>query len=681
VERWGPFGVTRDWDGGRFHGEGRFFPVNAGSWNFWLDTSERGQELRFHGTEIPSRLGRLTLDLGDFTVVDPRRDPLHTEFQEAVWLRGGGAALTRGAVTYGVHGGMLTQHASAFGWGRDPLFAGAFGLSAGGEWHQHSIWRVNWDRQESTPLLGSGLQVAKLFVGRQPPEGWSWLGQARLSRLDDRGAFGESVIGGGGYTLSRFALFGHARWISPEFQELGLNPDPHADEWGGRLELSFRPRRLVLLGTSWDWARDIRPRPGRASGEERLTSRFFVSTPVAGPLTFNGTVGYRNRTTADPESLLVDQGAMSWSGGFGWSGKRGSAEIDFTRSLMRDPTSTTGDWHEDRVEAHGQVRVTGELHADLRGWTADRRFLNGTWASYERRGEVRMNWEPRPRARGWLGVARDRQDASDQAYARDEWEIGAGWGQGLPWGLTLDVESLFYVPVGPIQADRTRINLRVARQFSFGGARPGGQGPLSEFGIVRGAVFVDGNANGRRDPGEEGIPGQVIRLGSGAETVTDADGGYEFDRAATVLESVTLEDARLPTRYLTPDATRATVRLRPAESATVDYPVQLAASLAGRVMLDYGDHAEGAPDVLLRVQGTHHDVFTDPEGRFYIPGLEPGPVTLEVVAWSLPADADHSAPLTRNAVLRGGEGTYVGILAFPVKKPEVLQFYRSGQPH
>jgi hypothetical protein len=82
------------------------------------------------------------------------------------------------------------------------------------------------------------------------------------------------------------------------------------------------------------------------------------------------------------------------------------------------------------------------------------------------------------------------------------------------------------------------------------------------------------------------------------------------------------------------------------------------------------------PDVLLRVRGTHQDVFTDSQGRFYLPGLDPGEVTLEVVNWSLPKDSEPEGPMSRTVRLQGGQPTNAGIFVLKPKGTKVLQIFR-----
>jgi hypothetical protein len=675
VEQWGPFGIRRSWEGGRFHGEGQFFPVNAGAWTVWWETSARGQELRFTGKDIPSSLGRLTLAMGDFAVVDPRKDPLRTEFQQTVWLRGASLRLDREAVSIEARGGVQTRREGLFAWGRTPVFGGSYGLTVSGPTGVDSGWKADWDHQETT-LLGPGVHVLRTFWGVEPAEGVSLLSEMKLSRVDETGGWGNSQVLGAGYTRNGFKGRWHVRRVSPSFRGLGLYADPHANEWGTRLELSYRTRQRAVVGTSWDWGRDIMPRNGLPAPETRLITRFFVSAPVLDVVSLNGSVGYRNRSTHDPDSLLADQGALTWSGTVSYSASRFRTALGMDRSLYRDPGSVDGDWRENRVSVQGLVRLGETVTTDLFAWTVDRRFLDGRWASRERKVEGRITWEPRSAQRGWLRVGRDNLEARDVAYSRDQWELGTGWTQPLPWDLSLELETLFFARAGALSADRARVNFRLSRHFAMGGGRLGMREAPPEVGTIEGLVFEDDNGNGFQDPGERGIPDLILTLGSGGETKSNAEGRYLFPGVAAGTESVTLDVARLPTRYLAPEHARRVVMLGPGGHAAENYPIGPAAAVAGRVVLDMGNRSAGAKDVLVRIRGTHHDTFTDAEGGFVITGLAAGPATLEVMAWSLPPHSTPQGSLLKTVVLRPGQLVQAGVIVLDHHEQEVLQYFR-----
>ena len=675
-ESWGPFGEVRDWDGGRLHADGRFFPVNAGAWTFWLDAAQTGQELRLQARAIPSAWGRWSAQLGDYVADQPRHDALYNEFQQTVWARGGSIELDRGKVALAIHGGTLTERKSIFGWGRTPIFEPMYGAMLHGDWAQNGLWKVDWTRQEGAPGMPLGLHLGTAFIGQTRSDGWSWLGELRGSREDGSGTLGESAIAGGGYARGPFNSSAHLRIISPEFRTIGLYPDAHRNEWGGRFEFAYRPRPEVIVGTSWDWGRDLRTRTGQLEPETRLISRFFASSDLVSHLSLRGEIGYRNRSTPDPDSLLVDQNAMTWGSAVGWNTTRGQAEMSVTRTIFRDPLALTGDWHEDRIGFTGQERLGERWRVEGRGWTVNRRFLDGAWASRERKIEVQGNWE-RADQRVWLSLAREHQDASDDAYRRDQWEVGAGWDQPLPWALWFELQSLFFVRAGDYEADRTRVNFRLMRRFDFGGGSPGLREGLPEYGTIRGRVFEDLNLNGVQDDGEKGLSGQTLLLGSGRSVRTAIDGTYELKDAATVYESLNLDVGSLPTRYLAPDSAQTVFHLKPGEKVLRDYPVHVAAALVGRVMLDHGTHSEGVPDVLVQVRGTHHDVFTDAQGAFYIPGLEAGAVTLQIVDWSLPKDVEVEGSLEKVVQLVAGRLVNAGLFVVKPKTANVIQEFKN----
>ena len=172
-ERWGPFGTIRNWEGGKLHGEGRFFPVNGGAWGFWMDASERGQELRLEAKEIPTTAGRVSLQIGDHRIEDFRRDSARLEFQQPLWVRGASVRLDRRAFGVGVRMGTVTDRRGLFAWGRRPAGGEDFGLTVSGIWKEHGLWKADWDRQEALTDQAPGKQMAQVFVGMDPPEGWT----------------------------------------------------------------------------------------------------------------------------------------------------------------------------------------------------------------------------------------------------------------------------------------------------------------------------------------------------------------------------------------------------------------------------------------------------------------------------------------------------------------------------
>jgi len=209
----------------------------------------------------------------------------------------------------------------------------------------------------------------------------------------------------------------------------------------------------------------------RSLREERLTARFFAATSLVGP---SESAARWDIGTARPrsESLLVDQGTMSWEAAAAWNTPRSRRKRASPAPSSGIRSRCSGIGTKIASGSAGSIAWASVARRDA-AWTVDRRFLDGAWASRERKLEVTGNWEPHSRERAWLSLGRQHLDASDDTFRRDQWEIGLGWERPLPWDLSFEIESLFFVGIGSLDADRTRVNVRVMRSFAFGGGAPG----------------------------------------------------------------------------------------------------------------------------------------------------------------------------------------------------------------
>jgi hypothetical protein len=677
-ERFGPYGFVHSQEARVFHADGQLLPTNQGAWNYWFDLSPLGQEFRLRASDIPTTAGRLDLQLGDHAPTDPRQDPLWWEFQPQVWVRGATAELQHGRLTFGLRSGALTQQRNFFGWGRSPVVTRTIGGSVLARPRASDLWLATLDAQSALPDGQPGRAVGQLYWGRTPTVGWSWMGQTRLSREEVTGNWGGSFLARGGYRNSRREVMVLVRRISPAFRTLGLYVNPHVNEWGTRLEARHRLDPSGAVGVSLDLAQDLKRRRSGYPIERRLTFRMFASAPISKPFALHADIGFRDRSTPDPDSLLIDQTAILGGVKLGFRTPGTQVEISSRRTIYRDPTSEVGDWYESWVGATVQHSLDRRLRAETKLWLAERRRPNGLWLSHERSAELRLNWDASTRQAGWIAVGRELQEADETAFARDQWDVSLGWAQSLPWDLMLELDTFHYIAASDLRADRSRWSFRLGRTFRFGGGPLGYEEGLPEFGRIDGRVFEDRNANGHQDPGEVGIPDLPLQLGSGERILTGRDGSYHFPEAATPRESVTLNVARLPSRYLTPPEPRFSATLRPRQEIVHDYPIRLAAGVAGRVVVFDGSQAVGAPDVLVVVEGTHHDVFTDQQGRFEIPGLEAGRITLKVVEWSLPEKTRAYDPLRKAVTLRAGETVPAGVFVLEPVEVTILQYYQPG---
>jgi hypothetical protein len=416
--------------------------------------------------------------------------------------------------------------------------------------------------------------------------------------------------------------------------------------------------------------------------ERRLLTRLSLRAPLGEAIYLRAVGTLRDRSTVDPDSLLVDQGTLSGSAEIGWSNDRNNLVFSHTRGMFRDPTRLNGEWHRSRYAGRVSRHLGRQLELALYAFADRRHRPDGTWLSRERRAEGRISWHPPRPFSLWVAVARDLQEANEDRYERDQWELLMGARRRLFWNLSLEADGALFVAARDGKAESHRWNLRLSRSFSFGRTETFIGGKPLEFGSIHGCVFDDLNCDGERQAAEPGIPGQAIVLGSGAKAVTDGEGCYRFDRAAVGGESVSFDARKLPPRYLIPSVRRQLVSLEPGEGATTNFAVTRAASVHGRVVgLGSDNERAGLGDVLVRVQGSRLDVFTNSNGEFSLGDLRAETITLEVVPWSLPENARDAIPPPRRVSLVAGEAASCGDFVVVLSEPIILQRFRpmAGQ--
>jgi hypothetical protein len=142
---------------------------------------------------------------------------------------------------------------------------------------------------------------------------------------------------------------------------------------------------------------------------------------------------------------------------------------------------------------------------------------------------------------------------------------------------------------------------------------------------TRGLVFRDLNGNGRRDAGEPGLPGVVIRRGSDV-AITDRDGEYAF--AGDVQGPLELDARSLPMGWLAPST-----MLEPRQSVAVVAVAPVVARLD--VVSDDTSrvHADDLERVIVMARDSNGRIWlarhTSPEALVF-DALPPGSYTLAV---------------------------------------------------
>ena len=178
-------------------------------------------------------------------------------------------------------------------------------------------------------------------------------------------------------------------------------------------------------------------------------------------------------------------------------------------------------------------------------------------------------------------------------------------------------------------------------------------GPSLERSGVSGRVFLDENADGVQNPGERGIPGVRVRVGT-STAVSDSDGEFRvWDIVPFEPVSVQVDSLSLSSPLLVPAFASALLEPGPNRFRGLNIPVVAAGVVEGRVSRDVGGRRVGVPGVTLRLTdrrpggrggaGQRFTTFSD--GAFYVLGVKPGDYDLTVDAAVLDALQATAAPL------------------------------------
>ena len=178
-------------------------------------------------------------------------------------------------------------------------------------------------------------------------------------------------------------------------------------------------------------------------------------------------------------------------------------------------------------------------------------------------------------------------------------------------------------------------------------------GPSLERSGVSGRVFRDDNGNGIQDPGESGVPGVRVRVGT-ASAIADADGTFRvWDVVPFEPVTVQVDSLTLPSPLLVPAFGSALLQPGPNRFRGIDIPIVQAGVLEGQVVRGRGAGPgagrEGVGGVVLmlsnRRTGAIQRFSTFSDGAFYVMGVKPGDYDLAVDPRTLEALQASAVPL------------------------------------
>jgi hypothetical protein len=172
-------------------------------------------------------------------------------------------------------------------------------------------------------------------------------------------------------------------------------------------------------------------------------------------------------------------------------------------------------------------------------------------------------------------------------------------------------------------------------------------GPSLQRAGISGIVYLDRNANGLRDPDEDGLPGARLLVGS-LPAATDSTGAFDvwdlpaFDPVLIQLDTLGLRDPQW-----VPASTALLAAPGPDGYRRLDVALVPAAVVEGSVRWSEGGRSVGGIPLHLVEEGTGRTLqaMTFRDGGFYLMGVRPGRWTLEVDAAALAALGAVATPV------------------------------------
>ncbi|AXU18223.1 hypothetical protein C7W88_02930 [Novosphingobium sp. THN1] len=246
-----------------------------------------------------------------------------------------------------------------------------------------------------------------------------------------------------------------------------------------------------------------------------------------------------------------------------------------------------------------------------------------------------------------LGFAADRAIGDRYSLRLGATRNFAGRDTALQAGFTARLPMATATLGGDWSTSQNR--WRVGVQLNFGIARDPLQGRyrVTPPGPANGAsaallAFIDANANGRRDQGEEAVPGVVVQ-GGGLKTVTDGQGrAFVTGLGDGNMTSLRADISGTDTVFVAPPPQNITFAARAGGVARIDFPLVPTSELVTRIRFRGRDGAlSGLSAVKVRLVSSKGDVasgMTEFDGTVVFDAVKPGKYAIEI-------DADQAARL------------------------------------
>jgi len=182
---------------------------------------------------------------------------------------------------------------------------------------------------------------------------------------------------------------------------------------------------------------------------------------------------------------------------------------------------------------------------------------------------------------------------------------------------------------------------------------------------VSGRVFLDENANGLQDPGEDGIANVRVIVGS---SIARTDSTGRFDRWDLVPFEplvVQVDTLSLPNPLFVAQYEAVSIVPSPNSYRVLDLPLIESAVIEGRVIRRIGDATVPAGSLILVLTnlktGERREITTFSDGEFYALGVRPGEYEMSVSEGFLDVSAETTEPIRLRVQPTPGGASLQGI--------------------
>ncbi|MBT0653284.1 SdrD B-like domain-containing protein [Geomobilimonas luticola] len=487
------------------------------------------------------------------------------------------------------------------------------------------------------------------------------------------------------------------RRVGPDFLFVAENLQPERDVEGVFASLDYRPHQNLSVYTSFDWNRNNLENNTALPAIDTISALIggYFFHPTLPSLNLRFSLMDKNSRAAIPTP--TDSRGYNLYLETMKAYRVVTPYLRLQGEILDDAASPLNSAKTGTVTAGLRVTPLNNLNFYVEGEEQVRNADSGpTTTTVRTRGGI--TFIPLPNLSGYAdGEFSTVKDNTTSGASQKNYSINGGVMITLPHQFYLNGDIRYNSSqienFTSTNASILQFTLGLTRRFGWGegaGGPVSGQGTgvaLAEVGDIEGYVYQDLNHNGKRDPGEPGLPHVTVFLEDNSKAVTDKEGRYRFSNAAAGIHIVKLNERELDASInLLADASRRVeVKLR--ETTHVDYPVSYSGSLKGKVLIDANDNsvADGAdtplPDILVYLADSRTNTFSDADGNFALENLLPGRYEVRIDTTGLPEGTKLISVDRYTVEVRSGEELKdITFLVATEKKEIRKKVFGAGAP-